>query len=1068
MDSELENQFQRPKFPPVLHVSSDTEEGSLNGEPSHVPGPKGGGTLRARRKGMEHSLLAVSVEPVVVYDVAEALASPKLSVLSDGETSGVSDQLLGNLNGGQDAPVVDYVDNIDSLGAGGTTARKCSTDTARLRGIKFIDETPRGISDTARSSYIPPHLLNQTGRPIPTIVRVGSLDVNTIQPVMDQLGGGAGGSRLSDRRYSSAYSTDGGSARSLERGQQIQEQLHKLVSAFHERARQVKEQVVIQPPSPTISPVEENKPLPRLSIPLHQMPIRPATPSRTEAASRLAHEVTILGRTFTLPAWCPRPRMPRAMEPQSPLFISWLFIVSMAFMYNAYAIPFRAAFSDYTRPDWSMTYWFIVDYFCDLLYLIDIIVFKTSVKFVSNGVWVENRQDIVRRYTHSWRFRLDVIASIPLDFFYLALNKGELKDGWKGAGVLLRLPKLLKLPSYWESHNRLDQVARSPHLLRVLNSLAYMMWMIHANACIFYSISMWERSQNIKNRWIYSEFIDGRIYPVPAYLHCFWRSFIVATAVGNAPEPENIVENAYMIFSWLVGVFVFALLIGQIRDIFTQMSYQEDHYKKTVDTTVRYLQNLRIPKTIQTRVREWYTYNWEQHKTLDENSLLDGLPKKLKTDLVLSVHYQTLAKVQLFQGTEQSLLRDLVLKLRPVVFLPNEYICKRGEVGKEMYIVRSGYLDVVTSDGRIVATMSEGGVFGEISLLSLVGGNRRTADVRSKGYSNLYVLNKYDLHEVLRDYPEAQEMLKKKAYRLYGPVTPADEKKEVPIEVIKTRTPTPEFFRTVINVMDPRSSLRQRLASSLSKPPDFPKVVNPDQSSEEDIHLPGPLDGESREDMNTPRPTHPEGLTVEEQPGNKRPTSTELVRRRRELQLQRHSSSEIEIPEEIKRPPRRLLRSPFRSKSPAAPPAPIAKIEADDVSLDSKDGHGSSSRMSFLPGFIRSPLKKLFNRPKIIPVVVNDLQSTTEGNELFEMPPQQPLPRTPRRRRSVHEQVFDMPSFHPSEAVGSRPPSVRSTSESGYDHLNLDPPDLERSSSTDFSDKTLANLRGVTLKRDDL
>lgn len=204
----------------------------------------------------------------------------------------------------------------------------------------------------------------------------------------------------------------------------------------------------------------------------------------------------------------------------------------------------------------------------------------------------------------------------------------------------------------------------------------------------------------------------------------------MATAVGNAPEPENIYENAYMIFSWLVGVFVFALLIGQIRDIFTQMTYQEDHYQKTVDVAIRYMQNLRLPKELQAKVRAWFTYNWEQHKTLDENSLLDGLPKKLKTDLVLCVHYNTLSKVQLFQGTDQSLLRDLVLKLKPVVFLPHDFICKKGEVGKEMYIVRSGYLEVMTSDGKVVATLSEGSVFGEISLLSLAGGNRRTADVR--------------------------------------------------------------------------------------------------------------------------------------------------------------------------------------------------------------------------------------------------------------------------------------------------------------------------------------------------
>jgi cyclic nucleotide gated channel beta 1 len=182
---------------------------------------------------------------------------------------------------------------------------------------------------------------------------------------------------------------------------------------------------------------------------------------------------------FQLPLWCPKLRMPHAMEPQSRPYIFWLFIVSLAFMYNAYAIPLRAAFP--FQSESNLKWWFLADYTCDLLYLIDIIVFKTSVKFVSNGVWVEQRQEIVRRYTHSWRFRLDVLASIPLDVLYAIPQIG--------VNPLLRLPKLLKLPSYWESHSRLDQVARSPHLLRVLNSLAYMMWMIHANGCLFYYIS---------------------------------------------------------------------------------------------------------------------------------------------------------------------------------------------------------------------------------------------------------------------------------------------------------------------------------------------------------------------------------------------------------------------------------------------------------------------------------------------------------------------------------------------------------------------------------------------------
>ena len=49
------------------------------------------------------------------------------------------------------------------------------------------------------------------------------------------------------------------------------------------------------------------------------------------------------------------------------------------------------------------------------------------------------------------------------------------------------------------------------------------------------------------------------------------------------------------------------------------------------------------------------------------------------------------------------------------------------------------------------------------SLLALSGGNRRTADVRSKGYSQLFILSKNDFEEAMREYPEAAKILKHRA-----------------------------------------------------------------------------------------------------------------------------------------------------------------------------------------------------------------------------------------------------------------------------------------------------------------
>jgi len=54
--------------------------------------------------------------------------------------------------------------------------------------------------------------------------------------------------------------------------------------------------------------------------------------------------------------------------------------------------------------------------------------------------------------------------------------------------------------------------------------------------------------------------------------------------------------------------------------------------------------------------------------------------------------------------------------LRQVVYSPGDIVCREGDIGTEMYIVKLGELDVVSSrEQMIYATLGEGNYFGEVS-----------------------------------------------------------------------------------------------------------------------------------------------------------------------------------------------------------------------------------------------------------------------------------------------------------------------------------------------------------------
>ena len=64
-------------------------------------------------------------------------------------------------------------------------------------------------------------------------------------------------------------------------------------------------------------------------------------------------------------------------------------------------------------------FWFSLDYFCDLIYLLDIIVFKTRLQFIDKGKKVNIYEQTRSFYYSSKQFRIDAFSLLPLDFLYI-------------------------------------------------------------------------------------------------------------------------------------------------------------------------------------------------------------------------------------------------------------------------------------------------------------------------------------------------------------------------------------------------------------------------------------------------------------------------------------------------------------------------------------------------------------------------------------------------------------------------------------------------------------------------
>ncbi|KAL7076795.1 hypothetical protein ACQ4LE_004068 [Meloidogyne hapla] len=451
-------------------------------------------------------------------------------------------------------------------------------------------------------------------------------------------------------------------------------------------------------------------------------------------------------------------------DPYRDYYYYWLGIVTLAYGYNLMLIVYRSVFIDSEVVGYLWVGIFILlDILTDIIYLLDCFV-RSRTGYLDQGLLVRDVQKVLKRYKKDKFLRwIDLIACLPLDYLF--------ESGLQTTNPGLRFNRLIRLDRVSKFANTTEMRVSKPNLYRIFCVCLYILILIHWNACFYYFISGVLGINS--NRWVYGK---ANLQAIPdgiedtlsrRYLYsCYWSTLMLSN-VCEVPWPIRSTEFIIVCADLMFGVLIFATIVGNVGSMIAASEAARSNFQSRIDNVKCFLRQRNVNKNLLQRISNWFDYIWQQNKQAimdgQDDQVLSVLPTKLQAEIAMHVHFETLRKVRLFQDCEAGLLGELVLKLQLQVFSPGDFVCRKGDVGREMYIVKKGRLQVVSDDGiKVFHTLLEGAVFGELSLLNIPGskhGNRRSASIRSVGYTDLFVLKKADLWEALREYPEAKRML---------------------------------------------------------------------------------------------------------------------------------------------------------------------------------------------------------------------------------------------------------------------------------------------------------------------
>jgi voltage-gated potassium channel len=365
--------------------------------------------------------------------------------------------------------------------------------------------------------------------------------------------------------------------------------------------------------------------------------------------------------------------------------------------------------------DWAITLVFCAD-----------LLLNFRRPLTAQGQVIDTWREITRHYVRQWCV-IDLLAALPFSLFF--------------GNTLLQLLRLSKLARVVQRmrHWRQREIQNAT-LLRLIFFVFWLALIAHWLACGWLAL---RGMPTDTDKWT-------------SYLQAlYWTITTLATVGYGDITPTTNAQTVYAMTVMILGVGVYGYVIGNVATLLANIDLAKAHYLANLERLSAFMRYRHIPLPLQRRIYDYYAHLWEHRLGYDESTILAELPISLRTEVSLVLKQEFIEKVPFFKGASRDLIRDLALELRPVIFTPGDYIFRAGELGRHMYFISRGTVEVIGANQHtLLATLTDGDFIGEIALLR---SQPRTASVRAVDYCDLYALDKATFERILGHYPDFAE-----------------------------------------------------------------------------------------------------------------------------------------------------------------------------------------------------------------------------------------------------------------------------------------------------------------------